>query len=87
MARNFALVVEALRRGQAAGAVRSDADPGLAAFVLMCTSWFLCQTAAVTRRHPDLVVTATADGYAAELARLLYHGLAPRPASGARKQP
>jgi len=87
MARNFSLVVEALRRGQAAGKVRTDADPGLAAFVLMCTSWFLFQTAAVTRRHPDLAVTATADGYAAELARLLYHGLAPRPAPGARKQP
>jgi len=77
MARNFSLVVEALRRGQAAGKVRADADPGLAAFVLMCTSWFLFQTAAVTQRHPDLAVTATADGYAAELARLLYHGLAP----------
>ena len=31
MARNFSLVVEALRRGQAAGKVRADADPGLAA--------------------------------------------------------
>jgi TetR/AcrR family transcriptional regulator len=86
MARTFALVVDALRRAQARGKVRPDADAGLAAFVLMCTSWFLCQTAAMTRRHPDLAVTATADGYAAELARLLYHGLEPRPGPVTRDQ-
>ena len=84
MARNLALVVEALRRAQSRGRIRADADPGLAALVLMSTSWFLAQSAAVPRRHPDLAVTATPGAYAAELARLLYHGLAPRPRAGSR---
>jgi TetR/AcrR family transcriptional regulator len=87
MAQNFTLVVDALRRAQARGKVRPDADPGLAAFVLMCASWFLFQTAAMTRRHPDLAVTATAESYAAELARLLYHGLEPRPGTATRDKP
>jgi TetR/AcrR family transcriptional regulator len=87
MARNLALVVDALRRAQARGSIRADADPGLAAFVLLCTSWFLSQTASVIRRHPDLAVTATPELYAAELARLLYHGLEPRPAPAPRKNP
>jgi TetR/AcrR family transcriptional regulator len=86
MARNLALVVDALRRAQARGSIRTDADPGLAAFVLLCTSWFLSQTASVIRRHPDLSVTATPELYAAELARLLYHGLEPRPAPAPRKK-
>jgi TetR/AcrR family transcriptional regulator len=85
MARNLALVVDALRRAQARGSIRADADPGLAAFVLLCTSWFLSQTATVIRRHPDLSVTATPELYAAELARLLYQGLEPRPAPVPRK--
>jgi AcrR family transcriptional regulator len=85
MARNLALVVDALRRAQARGSIRADADPGLAAFVLLCTSWFLSQTASVIRRHPDLSVTATPELYAAELASLLYHGLEPRPAPAPRK--
>ena len=87
VARNLALVVDALRRAQARGRVRADADPGLAAFVLLTTSWFLSQTAPVIRRHPDLAVTASPTLYAAELARLLYHGLAPRIASPRRKIP
>lgn len=87
MARNLTLVVDALRRAQARGQVRADADPGLAAFVLLTASWFLSQTATVIRRHPDLSVTASPDLYAAELARLLYQGLAPRTASSRRKTP
>jgi TetR/AcrR family transcriptional regulator len=86
-ARNLALVVEALRRAQARGTIRADADPGLAALVLMCTSWFLSQSAAMTRRHPDLSITAAPDAYAAELARLLYQGLRPRVRVGARNTP
>lgn len=78
MAQNFALVVEALRSAQARGLVRGDADAGLAAFVLMCSSWFLFQTAAMTRRMPDLAVTTSPERYAAEFARLLYQGLEPR---------
>jgi hypothetical protein len=78
MSRNFSLLVEALRRGQACGTVRADADPGLAVFLLLCSSWFVFQTGALVRRNPDLAVTATTDTYAAELARLLYRGLAPR---------
>jgi TetR/AcrR family transcriptional regulator len=87
MARNFSLVVEALRRAQARGRVRADADPGLAAFVLLCTSWLLTQTSAVTRRHPDLAVAGDPERYAAELARLIYHGLEPRPTPASRKKP
>jgi AcrR family transcriptional regulator len=78
MSRNFSLVVEALRRGQAHGTVRADADPGLAVFLLLCSSWFVFQTSALVRRNPDLVVATSTDTYAAELARLLYFGLAPR---------
>jgi TetR/AcrR family transcriptional regulator len=78
MAQNFALVVHALRDAQARGLVRSDADAGLAAFVLMSSSWFLFHTAAMTRRMPDLAVTASPERYAAEFARLLYKGLEPR---------
>ena len=77
MAQNFSLLVDALRRGQAQGTVRADVDPGLAVFLLLCANWFLFQTGALTRRNPDLAVTASTETYAAELARLLYHGLAP----------
>jgi TetR/AcrR family transcriptional regulator len=77
VAQNFALVVQALRQAQARGQIRADADPGLAAFVLMSASWFLFQAGPVTRAIPDLAVTATPERYAAELARLLYRGLAP----------
>jgi TetR/AcrR family transcriptional regulator len=78
MSRNFSLVVEALRRRQAHGTVRADADPGLAVFLLLCSSWFVFQTSALVRRNPDLAVATSTDTYAAELARLLYFGLAPR---------
>jgi TetR/AcrR family transcriptional regulator len=78
MAENFSLIVAALRRAQQRGAISADADAGLAAVVLLCTTWFVIQNAAAVRRNPDLAVTATADSYAAELARLLYLGLAPR---------
>ena len=77
MAQNFSLLVDALRRGQAQGTVRDDVDPGLAVFLLLCANWFLFQTGPLTRRNPDLAVTASTDTYSAELARLLYHGLAP----------
>ena len=78
MSRNFSLLVDALRRGQASGTVRADADAGLAIFLLLCASWFVFQTSALVRRNPDLAIAATTDTYAAELARLLYLGLAPR---------
>jgi TetR/AcrR family transcriptional regulator len=87
MAQNFSLVVEALKRAQARGRVRADADPGLAAFVLLCTSWLLMQTSAITRRHPDLAVAGDPERYAAEFARLIYHGLEPRPTPASRKKP
>ena len=77
MGRNFALLVEALRRGQSRGTVRSDVDPGLAVFTLLAANWFLVQNAARLQRHPDLAVINSTDAYAAELARLLAHGLAP----------
>ena len=77
MSRNFSLLVDALRRGQERGSVRSDADPGLAVFLLLSASWFLFQAGELVRRNPDLAVAGSTDGYAAELARLLYLGLAP----------
>jgi len=77
MGRNFALLVDALRRGQSRGTVRTDVDPGLAVFLLLATNWFLVQNAARLQRHPDLAVINSTDAYAAELARLLAHGLAP----------
>jgi TetR/AcrR family transcriptional regulator len=77
LTQNFALLVDVLRRGQASGTVRADVDPGLAVFLLLCANWFLFQTGSLTRRNPDLAVTASTETYAAELARLLYHGLAP----------
>lgn len=77
MARNFALLVDALRRGQSRGTVRGDVDPGLAVFMLLAANWFLVQNAARLQRHPDLAVINSTDAYAAELARLLAHGLAP----------
>jgi TetR/AcrR family transcriptional regulator len=81
MPRNFALLVDALRRGQASGAVRADVDPGLAVFLLLAANWFLFQSSALVRRSPDLAVTASSEAYATELARLLYHGLAPHTAT------
>jgi TetR/AcrR family transcriptional regulator len=77
MGRNFALLVDALRRGQSRGTVRSDVDPGLAVFMLLAANWFLVQNAARLQRHPDLAVINSTDAYAAELARLLAHGLSP----------
>jgi TetR/AcrR family transcriptional regulator len=77
MGRNFALLVDALRRGQSRGTVRTDVDPGLAVFLLLAANWFLVQNAARLQRHPDLAVINSTDAYAAELARLLAHGLAP----------
>jgi TetR/AcrR family transcriptional regulator len=87
MSRNFSLLVDALRRGQAQGAVRADVDPGLAVFLLLCANWFLFQTGGLTRRNPDLAVTASTDTYAAELARLLYFGLAPPAGSDHQESP
>jgi len=87
MSRNFSLLVDALRRGQASGKVRANVDPGLAAFLLLCANWFLFQTAGLARRNPDLAVTATTDRYAAELARLLCLGLAPPEAPASRDLP
>jgi TetR/AcrR family transcriptional regulator len=87
MARNFSLVVETLKRAQERGRVRADADPGLAAFVLICTSWLLTQASALTGRHPDLAVAGDPERYAAEFARLIYHGLEPRPTPAPRKKP
>ena len=84
MSRNFSLLVDTLRRGQASGSVRADVDPGLAVFLLLSANWFLFQSSTLVRRNPDLAVTATTETYAAELARLLYHGLAP-PAGPARE--
>jgi len=80
MSRNFSLLVEALRRGQRSGAVRADVDPGLAVFLMLAANWFLFQSSALVRRSPELAVTASTEAYAAELARLLYYGLAPRAA-------
>jgi len=77
ISRNFSLLVDAIRRGQARGTVRADADPGLAVFLLLCSSWFVFQTGALVRRNPDLAVASSVDTYADELARLLYLGLAP----------
>jgi TetR/AcrR family transcriptional regulator len=85
MSRNFSLLVDALRRGQARGTVRADADPGLAVFLLLCSSWFVFQTGALVRRNPDLAVAADVDTYAAELARLLYLGLAPGTEPGGKE--
>jgi hypothetical protein len=84
MQRNFTLLVEALRRGQDRGTVRADVDPGLAVFLMLAANWFLFQGAALVRRNPDLAVTASTDTYAEQLARLLFHGLAP-PAGSARE--
>jgi len=78
MSRNFSLLVEALRRGQARGTVRTDVDAGLAVFLLLCANWFRFQTAGLTRSNPDLAAAASTETYAAELARLLFLGLAPR---------
>ncbi len=77
MSRNFSLLVDALRRGQARGTVRADIDPGLAVFVLLAANWFLFQSSTLIRRSPDLSVTSSSDAYATELARLLCLGLAP----------
>lgn len=77
MSRNFSLLVDALRRGQARGTVRADVDPGLALFLLLSANWFLFQSSALLRRNPDLAVTTSTEAYAAELARLLTRGLAP----------
>jgi TetR/AcrR family transcriptional regulator len=85
MARNFSLLVDALRRGQARGQVRADVDPGLAVFLVLSANWFLFQTSSLIRRSPDLAVTASNQTYAAELARLLYHGLAPPAAPAAEE--
>jgi len=87
MAQNFSLIVEALRRAQLHGAIRADADPGLAAVVLLCTTWFVIQNATAVRHIPDLAVAATADSYSAELARLLYLGLVPRHAPSLQDPP
>ena len=87
VSRNFSLLVDALRRGQARGNVRADVDPGLAVFLLLCANWFLFQTAGLARRNPDLAVTTSTDAYATELARLLYLGLAPPAGSTPKDTP
>jgi TetR/AcrR family transcriptional regulator len=87
MSRNFSLLVDALRRGQARGNVRADVDPGLAVFLLLCANWFLFQTAGLARRNPDLAVTTSTDAYATELARLLCLGLAPPAGSTPKDTP
>ena len=87
MSRNFSMLVDALRRGQALGTVRADADPGLAVFLLLAANWFLFRSSAVLRRNPDLAVTASTEAYATELARLLCLGLTPRERSTPENAP
>ena len=82
VAQNFTRMVEALQRGQSEGAVREDADAGLAAFVLISSGWFLFLTSSMAEKSLGLEVTRDTDSYAAELARLLYLGLKPRVESG-----
>jgi TetR/AcrR family transcriptional regulator len=78
MAENFSLVVDALRRGQQSGTVRKDADPGLAAFVLLSSGWFLFLTSAIAQNTAGLEVTRSTEQYSRELAGLLALGLKPR---------
>jgi TetR/AcrR family transcriptional regulator len=78
LAENFALVVAALRRGQAAGTVRGDADVGLAAFVLLSSGWLRFLTSAVTQGKTTVEVPQSTEAYAQELAELLSLGLKPR---------
>jgi len=87
MSRNFSLLVEELRRGQELGTVRADVDPGLAVFLVLSANWFLFQSSSLLRRNPDLAVTASTGDYAAELARLLYLGLAPPAEPAAEDSP
>ena len=87
MSRNFSLLVEELRRGQERGTVRADVDPGLAVFLVLSANWFLFQSSSLLRRNPDLAVTASTGDYAAELARLLYFGLAPPAGPAAEDSP
>jgi len=54
-------------------------------FLLLCSSWFVFQTSALVRRNPDLAIAASTDTYAAELARLLYFGLAPGVGPGGKE--
>ena len=87
MSRNFSLLVEELRRGQERGTVRADVDPGLAVFLVLSANWFLFQSSSLLRRNPDLAVTNSTGDYAAELARLLYFGLAPPAGPAAEDSP
>jgi TetR/AcrR family transcriptional regulator len=87
MSRNFSLLVEELRRGQERGTVRADVDPGLAVFLVLSANWFLFQSSSLLRRNPDLAVTSSTGDYAAELARLLYFGLAPPAGPAAEDSP
>lgn len=80
LTQSFALVVEALRRGQREGTVRADVDPGLAAFVLLSTTWSRFQSSPLVRDNPELGALADAATYGRELARLLCRGLEPRSA-------
>lgn len=77
VAHNFALVVDALRRAQARGAMRPDADPGLAAIVLLWTTWFVVQHGNHVLRNPQLATFASPAAYSSEFSRLLWRGLAP----------
>ena len=87
MSRNFAMLVEEMRRGQERGTVRADVDPGLTVFLVLAANWFLFQSSALLRRNPDLGVTTSPADYASELAHLLYHGLAPPAAPAAEDAP
>jgi len=75
---NFAFVVEAIRRGQRDGSIRADVDAGLAAFVLLSTTWSLFQSSPLVRDNPELAALAEGEAYGRELARLLCRGLEPR---------
>ena len=87
MSHNFSLLVEEMRRGQEGGTVRADVDPGLAVFLVLAANWFLFQSSALLRRNPDLSVATSPTDYAAELAHLLYYGLAPPAAPTAEDAP
>jgi TetR/AcrR family transcriptional regulator len=87
MSHNVSLLVEEMRRGQKLGTVRADVDPGLVVFLVLAANWFLFQSSALLRRNPDLSVTSSPADYAAELAHLLYRGLAPSDAPAAEDAP
>jgi TetR/AcrR family transcriptional regulator len=85
MSENAAWLLESLKEAQRAGRIRADADCGLAAFLLISSSWFRFQAQAYRPYMKPTEFARTPESFAKGVADLLLNGLLPRAAADGKR--